>query len=593
MCGIAGIVGRPPEDPAVIDRMTDLMQHRGPDARGVWRSEHAHLGHRRLSIIDLSDAGRQPMVLNDSVRGDLVLTYNGEIYNFQDLRRRFAVPYRSNTDSEVLLHAFREMGADCLHQLNGMFAFGIWCESERRLFAARDRLGIKPFYYRPLDSGLAFSSELRPLLQLGPAELDDAALTEYLNWSWIPTPRTAWKGIYKLPAGHFLTWQDGELRVERYWSPDAGIDRRTEDPDEAREILAELLQTVVTEHTLADVPVGVFLSGGVDSATVTSFVDNARTYTLGQPQKGRDESPAAQRVADHLGTRHTTEVVDLPQLDDAVNLVVDAFGEPFGDTAALSVWMVSKMARRHVTVALAGEGGDEAFCGYRWYGKAMREASSPLHRVMSWLTPVISRTGRSARRRAAEGFDRYAAFVGPFSPWQTRVLMGDRLKAANHDFLAFARKFWRPELAFEQRLQWMDMHGYLVDGLLTKVDRASMAHSLEVRPPLLDHRLVEWAFACAPALKWHPETRQGKYILREVARPRLPPGHLERPKRGFNLAVRDWSNRQPHILQGALKRLAQAGLVRPGKIVSLTHEQIWTLLVLDRWMGREESSYGS
>ena len=592
MCGIAGIVGRPPEDRAVIDRMTDLMQHRGPDARGVWRSEHAHLGHRRLSILDLSDAGRQPMHL-----GDLTLTYNGEIYNFHELRRRFEGPYHSNTDSEVLLHALRELGPDCLHELNGMFAFAVWDESTRRLFAARDRLGIKPFYYRPFEGGLAFSSELRPLLELGPAELDDAALTEYLNWGWIPTPRTPWRGIFKLAAGHHLTWRDdgqgGELRVQRYWSPDAAADRRTEDPEEAFEILQELLQTVVTEHTLADVPVGVFLSGGVDSATVTSFVPNARTYTLGQPQKGRDESPAARRVSEHLGTQHTEEVVDLPELDDSVNMIVDAFGEPFGDTAAISVWMVSRMARRHVTVALAGEGGDEAFCGYRWYGTAMREGGSFLHRLMTPLTPVLSRTGRSMRRRAAEGLDRYAAFVGTFSPWQTKALLGERLRAVNHDFMGFARKFWRPELEFEQRIQWMDLHAYLVDGLLTKVDRASMAQSLEVRPPLLDHRLVEWAFACAPALKWNPETKQGKYILREVARPRLPPGHLDRPKRGFNLAVRDWSNQQPHILQGALRRLGKEGFIRPKRVVSLTHEQIWTLLVLDRWLAREVPSYGS
>lgn len=591
MCGIAGIVGRPPEDAACIDRMVDMLQHRGPDDRGVWRSDDAHIGHRRLSILDLSEAGRQPMQL-----GDLVLTYNGEIYNFHDLRSRFDGPFRSNTDSEALLHAYLHLGVDCLHELNGMFAFAVWDQASKSLFAARDRLGIKPLYYRPFDGGLAFASELRPLLELaghgaGPAELDEKALTEYLNWGWVPTPRTPWRGIYKLAAGEFLTWKDGELRTAHYWTPDRGIER-TEDPDEALGKLDELLRTVVTEHTLADVPVGIFLSGGVDSATVTSFVENARTYTLGQPQKSRDEAPAARQVAEHLGTEHTEEVVRLPELNDAVDMIIDTFGEPFGDSAAVSVWMVSRMARRHVTVALSGEGGDEAFCGYRWYGHAMRDGASWLHRLMAPLTPTLSRTGRSMRRRAAEGLDRYAAFVGPFLPWQTRALLGERLAAEKHDFLDFARRHWRPELEFEQRLQWIDMHTYLPDGLLTKVDRASMAHSLEVRPPLLDHRLVEWAFACAPSLKWDPETNQGKYLLRRLMRDRLPPGHLDRPKRGFNLAIRDWSKKQPEILDGALRRLGKEQLVRPKRIVSMTHEQIWTLVVLDRWLTRHVPSYG-
>ncbi|MDA8018493.1 MAG: asparagine synthase (glutamine-hydrolyzing) [Thermoanaerobaculia bacterium] len=585
MCGIAGIVGRPPEDPTCIDRMVDILRHRGPDDRGVWRSGNAHIGHRRLSILDLSEAGRQPMVL-----GDLVLTYNGEIYNFQELRRRFEGPYQSNTDSEVLLHAYRGLGPDCLHELNGMFAFAVWDEAERRLFAARDRLGIKPLYYRPFEGGLAFASEILPLLELGPAELDDEALTEYLNWGWVPTPKTPWRGVYKLPAGEYLTWQDGDLRLQHYWTPAGG--ERTEDPDEALQQLDDLLRRLVTEHTLADVPVGIFLSGGVDSATVTSYVENARTYTLGQPQRGRDEAPAARRVAEHLGTEHHEEIVDLPELDQAVDTIIETFGEPFGDSAAVSVWMVSRMARRHVTVALSGEGGDEAFCGYRWYGRAMREGSSLLHRLVAPLTPMISRTGRSMRRRAAEGLERWAAFVGPFSPWQTRSLLGERLAAAEHDFLAFARHHWRPELEFEQRLQWIDMHTYLPDGLLTKVDRASMAHSLEVRPPLLDHRLVEWAFACAPGLKWNPTTDQGKHLLRCLMRDRLPPGHLDRPKRGFNLAIRDWSKKQPDILQSALRRLDREGLIRSRRIVSLTHEQIWTLVVLDRWLTRHVPSYG-
>jgi asparagine synthase (glutamine-hydrolysing) len=428
-------------------------------------------------------------------------------------------------------------------------------------------------------------------LELGPAEIDESALVDYLNWGWVPTPKTAWRGIHKLGAGEFLTWHDGALRIESYWRADGG--ERTEDSEEAIRTLEEMLDRIVNEHTLADVPVGVFLSGGVDSASVAACLKNAQTFTLAEPQRERDEGPAARRVAEHLGTQHHEEMAEIPRLDETVESMVDIFGEPFADSAALSVWLISRMTVRHVKVALSGEGGDEAFCGYRWYGHAMRKGPSLPHRLLAAFTPVISRTGRSLRRRAAEGLDRYAAFVGVFSPWQTKELLGERFAAgAEEDLLWSARRYWRPELEFEQRMQWADFHGYMTDALLVKVDRASMAHSLEVRPPLLDHRLVEWAFACAPSLKWDPETNRGKVALRRVMKKRLPEGHLERPKRGFNLAIRSWSNKQPDVLRGALHRLDAHKVIRGQKVSSLTHEQIWSLLILDRWLARHDPSYG-
>jgi asparagine synthase (glutamine-hydrolysing) len=587
MCGIVGVVGRPPENPEVIVNMTSLLRHRGPDDTGVWRSQRAHIGHARLSILDLSAAGRQPMHLGDST-----LTYNGEIYNFQELRRRLAAAFRSHTDSEVILHAHRARGAACVQDFHGMFAFAIWEEGRRRLFAARDRLGIKPFYYRPLDGALAFASEVAPLLELGTPEIDLEALADYLTHSYVPTPKTPWRGIYKLPAAHTLTWEDGALRIERYWQPEPRPIHS--DLGAAAEELGELLHRIVPEHELSDVPVGVFLSGGIDSAMVTSFLERPRTFTLGQPEAARTEAPAARAVADHLGTLHTEEVASVPDLGEAVDEMVGVFGEPFGDSAALAVWLLSRFTSSHVKVALSGEGGDEIFCGYRWYGRAMRDPARLWRRATAALLPTFTRSARSAQRRGSAGLERYACFLGLFTPTQRQALLGPRLAAvADPDPLAGFRRHWRPELPFHMRLQWADLHTYLTDGMLTKVDRASMAFSLEVRPPLLDHRIVEWAFTLDAALQRDAATDKGKLVPRLLMRDRLPPGHLERPKRGFNLAIRRWASATPGLLDDALARLARHDVIRRPRVFSPTNEQTWGLLVLDRWLTRHAAFYSA
>ncbi len=587
MCGITGVVGRPPEDPETIARMTAMLEHRGPDDSGVWRSTSAHIGHTRLSILDISTAGRQPMHL-----GDLTLTYNGEIYNFRELRAALAGPFSTETDSEVILPTYLDQGEACVHRFHGMFAFAIWDERRQRLFAARDRLGIKPLYYRPLDGGLAFASEVAPLLELGRPELDLDALADYLTYSYVPTPKTPWQGIYKLAPASTLLWEDDTLRVERYWQPEP--QSSVGDLTAATEELDELLGRIVPDHALSDVPIGVFLSGGIDSATVTSFLSRPRTFTLGQPEAGRTEAPAARRVAEHFATRHTEETAEVPDLGVAVDEMVRVFGEPFGDSAALAVWLLSRFTSEHVKVALSGEGGDEIFCGYRWYGNAMSAPAPAWRRLAAELLPTFSQSGRSAQRRGSSGLERYASFLGLFTPAQNRALVGPRLRGvADADPLWHFRRHWRPELPFHQRLQWADLHTYLPDGMLTKVDRASMAFSLEVRPPLLDHRLVEWAFTLDAALQRDPETDKGKLLVRRLMEDRLPPGHLERPKRGFNLAIRRWARKSPGLLDGALHRLADSGIIRRPRLFSPTNEQTWALLVLDRWLARHARFYSS
>jgi len=577
VCGIAGIVGAVP-DPVVIERMIDRLRHRGPDDRGEWHSEDAHLGHARLAILDLSSAGHQPMV-----RGQLVITYNGEVYNFRELRRQLPGPFRSDCDTEVVLALYAEEGDRCLHRLRGMFAFAVWDAHRHRLFAARDRLGIKPLYYRELAGGLAFASEIKALLELGRPPVDASALRDYLTYRYIPAPKTVYGGIRELPPGHTLAWEAGRgLEIARWWEPStAGA---VTDMDEAVQRLDRLLSTAVPMHTLADVPVGVFLSGGIDSTTTVAFVDRPRTFTLGSEVGHRDEAPLARRVAAHFGAEHHELLAQSVDLDLALDTQPRLFDQPFGDSGSWATFLVSRMAREHVTVALCGEGGDELFCGYQWYRRWSEPPLSPALRAASRVLPVFSALGRSLQRRAAIGLERYAAFLSPFTVEQKRALIGPRIDGDGYDDLWFYRRHWREELPPLKRLQWADLHTYLAGDLLTRVDRASMAHSLELRPPLLDHELVELALSLDGSLLLDSATGTGKLVVRRLMAERVPAGLFERPKRGFNLPIRRWVARRPWLLDDALDRLAEAGVIRRPRALGFTGEQAWALLTLDRWM---------
>ncbi len=581
MCGIAGIVGpgrEPAGEPGLIERMTRRLTHRGPDHQQTWEGDGVRLGATRLTILDLSPAGHQPMTL-----GPFTLTYNGEIYNFRRLRCGLPGPFHSDSDTEVLLHLLARDGAGCLRQLEGMFAFALWDAARRRLFAARDRLGIKPFYYRQLGDGLAFASELKALLELGHPSVDPTALRDVFTYKHVPEPKTIYSGIRSLPAGHSLTWEDGRLRLERWWAPSCRVE--VTDAGEAVDRLGELLSEVVPAHTVSDVPVAVFLSGGIDSTTLVAHLERPRTFTLGTDVRRRDEAPYARQIADHFGTEHMEEVAAAVDLDEALATIPGVFDAPFGDTGAWATYLVSRLARRHVTVALAGEGGDELFCGYPWYGKWLTDRATPAHRLLAKVLPPFSWGARSCQRRASAGLERYAAFVGPFTPHQRRHLLHPALDLDGYDDLWHLREHWREDLPPVKRMQWADLHTYL-PRLLTKVDRASMAHSLEVRPPFVDHRLVEFALSVDDALLHDPERGLGKLIVRRLMAPRIPPGFFDRPKRGFNLPFRSWVRSRRELLEGALDRLADARVIRRPRRPALTNEQTWTLLTLDGWLTR-------
>jgi len=573
MCGIAGIIG----SSASVDKVTamiDRLRHRGPDGAGVWSAPGAVLGHRRLSILDLSHAADEPMVL-----GDHVLTYNGEIYNHQALRAELQGPWASTGDTEVLLHLLARQGKACLGKTVGMFAFACWDAGTRRLVLARDRLGIKPLYYQVLPDGIAFASELKALLVLGKPQVDASALRDFLFHGYIPAPKTIYRGISKLPAGHTLTWESGRISVERYWEPSAELTTRT--AADTVELLDERLRTVVPAHMLSDVPVGVFLSGGIDSAVTTYYLDRPRTYSLGFDASDRSELDAARAAAAHFHTVHTDMTAQAADFEQALATIPALFDEPFGDSAAWSNYLIAQFARREVTVALSGEGGDEVFCGYPRYWSRVGARSNPLNRSLARLLPPLGRLASSMQRHAYVGLPAYAAALGGMTAAQIDDLLHPAWRESEYDYLWFYRRFWREDLSPLARLRWLDLHTDLAEGLLTKVDRTSMAHSLEVRPPLLDHRLVEFMLSVDPALLVDEHGRRGKLLVRRLMQPRLPPGHLERPKSGFGLPVHRWLKRNSRVLQEAVERLMARGVLR--RPVGVEFRRAWSLLVLDRW----------
>src|SRR5580704_11284984 len=439
MCGIAGIIGSR-ASVEIARSMAQRLRHRGPDGEGDWGQPGVALAHRRLAILDLSEGGHQPMVFDSQV-----LSYNGEIYNHAQLRAELPGPWKSSGDTEVLIHLLATHGSACLDRLVGMFAFAAWDTRERRLLLVRDRLGIKPLYYQLLPDGIAFASELKALLVLGRPEIDHSAVRDFLFHGYIPAPKTIYRGIAKLPAGHTLTWQAGAIRIERYWDPSTTITVRSAG-DTVSELDA-LLHTVVPAHTLSDVPVGVFLSGGIDSALTAYYLDTPRTYTLGFDSGARSETEAARRAAEHLHTEHLEMTAPLADFEEALERMPALFDEPFGDSAAWSNYLIAQFARREVKVALSGEGGDEIFCGYPRYWSSIGARSTFFNRSLARYLPPLSRLASSMQRRADVGLPAYAAALGGLTAQQIDVLLAKPWAEPDYDYLWFYRQYWRDDLS--------------------------------------------------------------------------------------------------------------------------------------------------
>ena len=560
MCGIGGLVHSSPDADvpcAVLEMLGDSQAHRGPDDAGIWREGRAGLVHRRLSVLDPSPAGHQPMMSRD---GRFVVVFNGEIYNFQDIRTELETrghEFHTQCDTEVLLEAWSTWGADALTRLNGMFAFAVYDRETGVVTLARDRLGVKPLFYTLHGGMLAFASELGALTAAGLAggALNPAAIDAYFTYLYIPAPDTIFRGVYKLRPGEMLTFRDGALHTARYWRLHPRPDPRWRMEDAAERTL-ELLRDAVRLRRISDVPLGAFLSGGMDSSAITALLSASsggpvKTFTIGFNDAEADELRYARRVANHCGTDHA-EAVLAPDMVALAPRIARHFGEPFADSSALPVWLVSEVARRQVTVALSGDGGDELFGGYTWM--RMNRAVARYRRVPEALRRGIDRAlalGPDAPRLAR--LRRFSAdsFLEPIESFRRRLtcfgadqragLYHETVRAAiaasrEDRFLEHAAE--AAQLSMDDRMLYLDTVMYLPDDILTKVDRMSMAHGLEARTPMLDYRLVEFAATLPFELKLSGGV--SKQVLKHAMRGLLPECVLTERKRGFALPIQRW-----------------------------------------------------
>ena len=619
MCGIAGWFVRPgaraPNEP-VLRAMNDALAHRGPDDAG-WRVEPGvGLAMRRLSIIDLS-GGHQPLSNED---GTIWVVFNGEIYNFEEVRERLVARghrFATRSDTEVLVHGYEEDGEAFLSRLRGMFALALWDRRNQRLLLARDRLGKKPLHLIERDGVVYFASEMKSFAAAGllaAEEIDPVALRHYLLLGWIPGRRTIYRGVRRLPAAHRLVLEGPGERESRWWSLPPVRTDESRSEDELAESLLATLEESVRLRLISDVPVGALLSGGVDSSLVTALMARhhagpVRTFTIAFQDEGFDESGSARDVAARLGTTHHEETVRL----EAVSLLprlVAAFDEPFGDATALPQLVLSEMARRHVTVALSGDGGDELFGGYPRYRRLARvlrwrALPEPLRRLTAGAAGLLGRAGQGPAERLRQGLDGGEAEA--YLPGLSLLLPGQLLDEAADELASdWPERGWGEELTREwgtggrtglDAAMGFDLSLYLVDDILAKVDRTSMACSLEVRVPLLDHRFVEQAAELPVGRKTGPG--EDKRLLRRIARRVLPEEMLARPKHGFTVPLDRWfradlreTARERFEDRGsALRDLFPAGLplrllerhasgrIRCGEI-------LWALLILDLWSER-------
>jgi asparagine synthase (glutamine-hydrolysing) len=618
MCGIAGKVSTDaPIAPGLVDRMCAALEHRGPDSRGRHREDGVDLGVQRLRVIDL-ETGDQP-IYNEA--RDVAVVLNGEIYNYRELRedlRARGHTFTTQGDTEVIVHLYEELGADCVQHLHGMFSFGIWDARRRRLVIARDRVGKKPLFYHAGDGSLAFASELAALMEDPdiPREIDPDALDCYLAYACVPAPLTIWRDVRKLPPAHTLVWEDGRLVVDRYWRLDYSQKLSAPEPELAEE-LRRRIAAAVRRRMIADVPLGAFLSGGVDSAIVVSEMAAAaplpvKTFSIGFEAPEYNELPQARVVAERFGTDHHEFVVN-PDALALVPKIVRHYGEPFADSSAIPSFQLAELARSQVTVALNGDGGDESFAGYVRY--AVNHLTASVDRVPRPLrNGVVSLGERLPKRPGAKSLvaraerlltslgedavERYRRHVSLFN-WRERATLLDPEFRASINLLRAAEVIDSPWFGAsgESRvdtLMEVDVNTYLPNDLLVKMDIATMASSLEARSPLLDPEVMEFA-ATLPA-RFKLRRLERKRILRRAYRGRVPDRILDGPKRGFGVPIDHWFRGE---LQGYARELLldkvtlDRGYFDRDAVTALLDRhasgegdrsaQIWGLVMLEEW----------
>lgn len=567
MCGIVGLMdleGKREVDRLLLERMNETQSHRGPDGAGIYVEPGVGFGHRRLAIIDL-EGGAQPLSTPD---GQVTVTYNGEIYNFQELRlelEELGYRFRTRCDTEVILYAWRAWGPRCVERFRGMFAFGLWDRERKALFLARDRLGIKPLYYAKLEDGwFAFASELKALKLHPhlPRRIDPQALEDYFAYGYIPDPRTIYRTTHKLPPGHYLLVHRGEANLTPvcYWDVRFDPQPFTSEAEVAKGLI-ERLREAVKVRLIADVPLGAFLSGGVDSSAVVAMMASlmdepvdACSISFGDP--AFNETEYAKEVARRCGARHRIQQVD-PEDFALIDQLSGLYDEPYADSSALPTYRVCELARKQVTVALSGDGGDENLAGYRrylWhvYEEKLRSLvpaaiRRPLFGILGQIWPKLDWAPKFLRAKstlealARDSLEGYFHSVSVIGDGLRRHLYSEAFKRELQGYHAIEVLRHHIENAPDDplsRVQYLDLKTYLPGDILTKVDRASMAHALEVRVPILDHPLVEWLATVPPQYKLRG--REGKYIFKKALEPYLPESVLYRPKMGFAVPLAAW-----------------------------------------------------
>ncbi len=616
MCGIAGFVevDASPTEPreALVRRMCAAIRHRGPDDEGVHIDGHAAIGMRRLAIIDVN-TGQQPMSGED---GRIVVVFNGEIYNFQQLAdelRDAGHRFRTRSDTEVIVHAWEQWGEDALVRLRGMFGIAVWDIASRTLWLARDRAGIKPLHYSHSNGRLVFGSEIKSLLAdpRVPRDIDPASLDHYCSFLYTPPDRSVFAAVRKLPPGHVLRWRDGQVSTRRYWDLPEGSFRGSQQEAAAR--LRELLGDAVRSHMISDVPLGAFLSGGVDSSAVVALMartsgQRVKTFSIGFEEATHDELPYAREVARLFDTDHH-EFVVRPDALSILDRVIAHFDEPFGDSSAIPTWYVSEIAARHVTVVLSGDGGDELFGGYSRYRPHERVAAFDRLRLpgrssiarLAWRRWPRGLRGRNFLRHVAQDAEgRYLEDIGFFRPDEKEALYTSAFAAAvaGSDPFADMRRLLDADrdVAWANRMMRFDFRTYLPNDCLTKVDRMSMAHSIESRVPLLDTALIEFVATLPASFKITAGGRQ-KHVLKQAVADLLPPSILDRRKQGFGVPIGGWFGGDLRELFADTllsPRAAGRGYFEPREVRRLVGEHVggrrdhtlrlWLLMVLELWL---------
>ncbi len=630
MCGITGWINlkksKENHTESVLHSMCERIVHRGPNSEGIWMDDTVALGMRRLSVIDL-ETGDQPVFSEDR---SVVVMMNGELYNYREVRAELEKKghkFTTKSDTEILPHLYEEYGEDLVDHLNGMYAFSLWDTRKRKLIIARDRFGEKPLYYGIFDRKLLYASEPKALLAhpAVKAELNLDALRQYLSFDYVPAPQSIYKGISKLPAAHIMTVENGEVKTRRYWNiswgqlhmPAREQGRKTQLDDKATE-LRDLLSDAVRMRLVADVPLGILLSGGIDSSTIAAFAvqhatERVKTFSIGFEEDSFDESKYARQVAKHLDTEHYEEKLSATTAGDLISEIGTWLDEPLSDGSLIPTFLLAQFVRKHVTVALGGDGGDELFAGYPMYYAhtvAAKYASVPAFLRKSLIEPVVKllpvstknmsfdyKAKRFVRGANLDTVERHHSWFGSFSlDEQNQLLSPEILAASDGDIYRGPRDLLQlcDATTDIELMQFLDINYYMAEDILTKVDRAAMAVSLETRAPFLDPRIGQ--FAASLPLEYKLKGKSGKHILKKAMADLLPANILHRPKKGFGIPVAEWLKGRLNPLMHSLldpARLKDQGLFEPTYVQTLItehergiashHKQLWTLLVFQLW----------